>query len=224
MPGIATIPAYFKAGHASEFIGFLISIVIAFVLGVILTYFVGFEEEIAEEQGGAASAAEIEGSGNTASDSDTCSNGAVVEIASPVKGRVIPVTEVKDEVFASKGMGDGVGIMVEEGKVYAPFNGSVEALFPTGHAVGLATEGAEVLIHIGINTVELDGKGFQAHVQQGDTVKKGDLLVSFDKELIEKEGYDSTVIFIVTDLNEGRQLETKTGCTVDVLENVMRIR
>lgn len=223
MPGIATIPAYFKAGHASEFIGFLISIVIAFVLGVILTYFVGFQEEIAEEQGDAASAAEIEGSVDTEAGSNTRSAGAVVEIASPAKGQVIPVTEVKDEVFASKGMGDGVGIIAEEGKIYAPFDGSVEALFPTGHAVGLATEGAEVLIHIGINTVELDGKGFQAQVQQGDTVKKGDLLVSFDKELIEKEGYDSTVIFIVTDLEEGRQLEAKTGCTVEALENVMRI-
>lgn len=220
MPGIATIPAYFKAGHASEFIGFLISIVIAFVLGVILTYFVGFQEEIAEEQGDVASAV---GSGDTGVGSNTRSDGVVVEIASPAKGQVVPVTEVKDEVFASKGMGDGVGIIVEEGKVYAPFDGSVEALFPTGHAVGLATEGAEVLIHIGINTVELDGKGFLAQVQQGDTVKKGDLLVSFDKELIEKEGYDSTVIFIVTDLEEGRQLETKTGCTVDALENVMRI-
>lgn len=223
MPGIATIPAYFKAGHASEFIGFLISIVIAFVLGVILTYFVGFQEEIAEEQGDVVSAAETAEPTDMATGSNTCSDGAVVEIASPAKGQVIPVTEVKDEVFASKGMGDGVGIIVEEGKVYAPFDGSVEALFPTGHAVGLATEGVEVLIHIGINTVELDGKGFQAQVQQGDTVKKGDLLVSFDKELIEKEGYDSTVIFIVTDLEEGRQLEAKTGCTVEALENVMRI-
>ncbi len=224
MPGIATIPAYFKAGHAAEFIGFLISIVIAFVLGVILTYLVGFEEEIAEEQGDAASVAEIKGSGDTAAGSNTLSDGAaVVEISSPAKGRIIPVTEVKDEVFASKGMGDGVGILAEEGKVYAPFSGSIEALFPTGHAVGLSADGVEVLIHIGINTVELDGKGFRAHVQQGDTVKKGDLLVTFDKELIEKEGYDSTIIFIVTDMGEGRQLETKTGCTVDVSENVMHV-
>lgn len=148
----------------------------------------------------------------------------VVEIASPAKGRVIPITEVKDEVFASKGMGDGVGIISEEGKVYAPISGSVEALFPTGHAVGLAADGVEVLIHIGINTVELDGKGFQAHVQQGDTVKKGDLLVTFDKERMEKEGYDSTIIFIVTDMGDGVRLDTKSGCEVDVLENVMTVK
>lgn len=225
MPGIATIPAYFKSGHSSEFIGFLISIVIAFVLGTVLTCLVGFEEEVAEEQGEIASKTQIEETGDSKAVNHMPSEETeVLDIASPAKGRVIPVTEVKDEVFASKGMGDGVGIIAEEGKVYAPFNGSIEALFPTGHAVGLAADGIEVLIHIGINTVELDGKGFQAHVQQGDTVKKGDLLVTFDKELIEKEGYDPTVIFIVTDLGDRTGMTVKFGCEVDALENVISVK
>lgn len=197
MPGIATIPAYFKAGHGSEFVGFLISIVIAFVLGTILTYVIGFEEEAAA---------------------------GIFEIASPAKGHVIPVTEVKDEAFASKGMGDGVGIIAEEGNVYAPFSGSIEALFPTGHAVGLAADGVEVLIHIGINTVELDGKGFHAHVKQGDIVKKGDLLVTFDQELIEKEGYDPIIIVVLTQMGEHDQLDVKTGCEVGLLENIMSVK
>lgn len=221
MPGIATIPAYFKSGHSFEFIGFLISIVIAFVLGMILTYIVGFEEDVAEEQGSAASEARTGDTGDA--NRASSDREAAFEIASPAKGRVVSVAEVKDEVFASKGMGDGVGILAEEGKVYAPFSGSVEALFPTGHAIGLSADGVEVLIHIGINTVELDGKGFQAHVRQGDTVQKGDLLISFDKEMIEKEGYDSTIIFIVTDMGTGAQLNTKSGCEVDALENVMNI-
>lgn len=221
MPGIATIPAYFKSGHSFEFIGFLISIVIAFVLGMILTYIVGFEEDVAEEQGSAASEARTGDTGDVNRASSDREAG--FEIASPAKGRVVSVTEVKDEVFASKGMGDGVGILAEEGKVYAPFSGSVEALFPTGHAIGLSADGVEILIHIGINTVELDGKGFQAHVRQGDTVQKGDLLITFDKEMIEKEGYDSTIIFIVTDMGTGVQLNTKSGCEVDALENVMNI-
>lgn len=225
MPGIATIPAYFKSGHTSEFIGFLISIVIAFVLGAVLTYIVGFKEDIAEEQGVEAAAVEIpaETTKNTKTASHTLSDGAVLEIASPAKGRVIPVNEVKDEVFASKSMGDGVGIIVKEGKIYAPFDGNVDVLFPTGHAVGLSANNVEILIHIGINTVELDGKGFKAHVQQGDMVKKGDLLVTFDKELLEKEGYDTTVIFIVTEMGDGVQLNVKSGCEVDVLENIMSI-
>lgn len=197
MPGIATIPAYFKAGHGSEFVGFLISIVIAFVLGTILTYVIGFEEEAAA---------------------------GIFEIASPAKGHVIPVTEVKDEAFASKGMGDGVGIIAEEGNVYAPFSGSIEALFPTGHAVGLAADGVEILIHIGINTVELDGKGFHAHVKQGDIVKKGDLLVTFDQELIEKEGYDPIIIVVLTQMGEHDQLDVKTGCEVGLLENIMSVK
>lgn len=224
MPGIATIPAYFKSGHSSEFIGFLISIIIALVLGTVLTYIVGFEEDVVAEQDN-ASGPQTEEIGDMATASHTISDRAVVmEIASPAKGRVIPVTEVNDEVFASKGMGDGVGIIAEEGKVYAPFSGRVEALFPTGHAVGLVADGVEALIHIGINTVELNGKGFQAHVKQGEMVKKGDLLVMFDKEMIEEEGYDSTIIFIVTDMGDGVQLDVKSGCEVDALENVMSVK
>lgn len=197
MPGIATIPAYFKAGHMGQFLGFLLSIVIAFVLGVILTWIVGFEENVEEN------AAETENvKDKTAENEDNVKPEMV--FACPVKGEVIPVSEVKDEVFASKGMGDGVGIIPSEGKVYAPFDAVVEAVFPTGHAVGLSEDGVEVLIHIGINTVELDGKGFKVHVQQGTQVKKGDLLVTFDKKFIEEQGYDTTVIFILTDMGDRR--------------------
>lgn len=209
MPGIATIPAYFKAGHMTQFIGFLISIVIAFVLGIILTCVVGFKEDVADvEERSETLRTDMEDFG----------------IASPVKGHVIPVSEVNDEVFASKGMGDGVGIVPAEGKVYAPFDGTVEAVFPTGHAVGMSADGVELLIHIGINTVELDGKGFQAQVEQGATVKKGDLLVTFDKEFIEKEGYDATVICILTDIEDGKQLDMRTNCETDALEQIMCVR
>lgn len=231
MPGIATIPAYFKVGHTGQFIGFLISIAVAFVLGIVLTYIVGFEEEAEENlnevhQAGEESPAEqIEETVERGSVEQKASEAAEdLDIASPVRGKVIPISEVKDEVFASKGMGDGVGIYPLDGNVYAPIDGTVEAVFPTGHAVGLSAGGVELLIHIGINTVELDGRGFQAHIKQGDTVKKGDLLVTFDKELVEKAGYDTTVIFIVPDMGEGRQLDIRSGCEVKALENVMCVR
>ena len=214
MPGVATIPAYFKAGHTGQFLGFLLSIVIAFVLGTVLTLIVGFEDgtkEAAKEI-----AAENESAISVAKDS--------FDIACPVKGKVVPVSDVNDEVFSSKGMGDGIGIIPAEGKVYAPFDGTVEAVFPTGHAVGVSVNGVETLIHIGINTVELDGQGFEAKVQQGDSVKKGDLLVEFDKSYIEEKGYDNTVIFIVTEMGAYSQLEVEAGKEREALEKVMCVK
>lgn len=208
MPGIATIPAYFKVGYTSEFIGFLLSVLISFVLGAVLTWIGGFEENIAQEKPQQTKIMEKE----------------AIVLGNPVKGKVLPVSEVKDEAFASAAMGDGVGIIPADGNVYAPCDGTVEVVFPTGHAVGISTENIELLIHIGINTVELNGKGFVSHVKQGDTIRKGDLLVSFDKELIEKEGYDSTVIFIVTDKADEQTMETVTGCEVKALDEVIRIK
>lgn len=197
MPGIATLPAYFKAGHLTPFIGLVISIVVAFVLGAVLTYIVGFEDEADDETN------KIETSNET-----TETNGeATSEFVAPVTGNVIPVNQVKDEAFASEAMGKGVGIEPENGKVYAPFDGNVDAVFPTGHLVGLSDgNGAEVLIHIGVDTVKLEGKGFKTYVSQGDKVKKGDLLVEFDVELLKKEGYDTTVMFITTDTSKDVQV------------------
>ena len=197
MPGIATLPAYFKAGHTTQFIGLLISILVSFVLGAVLTMIVGFEDEADDET------KEIETSNET-----TETNGeATSEFVAPVTGNVIPVNQVKDEAFASEAMGKGVGIEPENGKVYAPFDGNVDAVFPTGHLVGLSDgNGAEVLIHIGVDTVKLEGKGFTTYVSQGDKVKKGDLLVEFDVELLKKEGYDTTVMFITTDTSKDVQV------------------
>lgn len=217
MPGIATIPAYFKAGYMSQFLGFLLSILISFVLGAVLTWIVGFKEEISEET--VIEEPTVETKQETLEDTKE-----ELIIGSPVKGYVMPVSEVKDEVFASLAMGDGVGITPVDGNVYAPCDGTVEVAFPTGHAVGLRAGGTELLIHIGIDTVALDGKGFDAKVQQGDTVKKGDLLVTFDKEFIESEGYDPTVILVFPE-SEGEQIEKLiTGEDVEILETVVKVK
>ena len=130
--------------------------------------------------------------------------------AAPVKGRVMPVTEVEDQVFASKAMGDGIAIDPAEGKIYAPFSGEITVAFPTGHAYGLkAANGKEVLIHIGMDTVELNGKGFTPHVKQGDIVKQGDLLSDVDLDYIRSQGKPVITPVIFTD---GTPVEVlKTG-------------
>ncbi len=124
------------------------------------------------------------------------------------QGQMILMEEVKDETFANKVLGDGVAIIPETGNVYAPADGFIISVFDTKHAVCFASScGTQILIHIGIDTVNLQGKYFQAHVQDGDQVKKGQLLISFDKEQIRKEGYDTVIPMIFTDLEEGRRLE-----------------
>ena len=125
-----------------------------------------------------------------------------ISIVSPLKWNVKKKKKMQDDAFASGILGKGVAIVPEEGAVYAPVDGEISALFPTLHAIGIkADSGAEVLIHIGLNTVQLNGKGFDAKIKQGDRIKAGQLLLTFDKEMIEKEGYcmETPVIISNTD-------------------------
>ena len=155
MPGIATIPAFFKEGYMSNFIGYIISIIVSFVIGVILTVVIGFKEDQAEE---------TKETDTQAFEADVKTSSNKVTLSGVVKGKAVSLTSVSDEV-----MGKGVGIMPSEGKLYAPCDGTVEALFPTHHAIGLTSkDGVEVLLHIGVNTVSMEGKGFEAHVTQGE--------------------------------------------------------
>lgn len=113
-----------------------------------------------------------------------------LEIASPIKGRVLKLESVKDAAFASGVLGKGAAVLPEEGKVYAPASGIVSALFPTLHALGIETDdGVQILIHIGLDTVQLNGEGFEAMIKQGDRIEKGQLLITFDKDVIESKGY-----------------------------------
>ena len=119
-------------------------------------------------------------------------------LASHMNGTVVPMAEVQDEAFSNCILGDGVAVEPSEGKLYAPADGEVDNLFDTHHAIGLVTEdGVEILLHIGINTVELGGKHFEAHVEVGQKVKKGDLLISFDMEAVKAAGYLLTTPMIV---------------------------
>ena len=120
-----------------------------------------------------------------------------ITFTSPMKGKVLPVTESADEMFASKMLGDGIAVDPTDGTVYAPCDGTVSLLFPTKHAVGIkSADGVELLIHVGINTVQLDGEGFEAFVAQGDTVKKGDKLLKADLDFIRKKELNPQTMMI----------------------------
>lgn len=122
-----------------------------------------------------------------------------VVLSSPLAGRVVPLNEVKDQVFSSGAMGKGIAIDPANGTLVAPVDGTITTLFPTGHAIGLTTtDGVEILMHIGMDTVELEGKGFEIFVKQEDQVKKGDLLVKFDLSLIKEAGYSTVTPIVVT--------------------------
>lgn len=141
---------------------------------------------------------------------------------SPIRGQVIPLNEVQDEAFASEALGKGFAIDPIEGKVVAPFDGKVVAIFPTKHAIGLVSEtGVEVLIHVGLNTVELNGKYFEAFVEADEAVKKGQLILAFDLEKIQAAGYVTQVPIVVTNTPQYSSIETisvgQTDCNQDIL-------
>lgn len=141
---------------------------------------------------------------------------------SPIRGKVVPLQEVQDEAFASEALGKGFAIEPIEGKVVAPFDGKVVAIFPTKHAIGLVSEtGVEILIHVGLNTVELNGQYFEAFVEVDDRIKKGQPILDFDLEKIQAAGYSTQVPIVVTNTPQYSSIETisigQTNCDQDIL-------
>lgn len=140
--------------------------------------------------------------------STTSDNDVITRIYPCTEGNIIKLSDVNDEVFSTGMMGKGFAIVPNDGKIIAPVDATVEMLFPTKHAIGLKTKsGAEILIHIGINTVELEGNGFNCHAKIGDKVKKGELLETIDLEYINTQNYDSTIMVIVTNTNQFKSID-----------------
>lgn len=146
------------------------------------------------------------------------------EIASPLKGEAVALAEVEDPTFADELLGKGVAIKPSEGKVTAPFDGKIEALFPTKHAIAMTnSDGVELMIHIGIDTVKLEGKYYEAHVDQGDIVKKGDTLITFDIDGITNAGYPVITPVIITNTTDYSDVQGITGNNVEQSDNIIRI-
>ncbi|WDU82795.1 PTS sugar transporter subunit IIA [Caloramator sp. Dgby_cultured_2] len=130
-----------------------------------------------------------------------------MEIKSPIKGKVIDVSQVPDEVFSSKMVGDGFAIDPKDNTIYSPVEGEIIQVFPTGHAIGIKTkEGLEILIHIGIDTVELKGKGFVTFVNEGDYVRVGDKLITFDLELIKNKAKSTIIPVLITNMEKVKEM------------------
>ncbi|WP_418444849.1 beta-glucoside-specific PTS transporter subunit IIABC [Catenibacterium sp.] len=145
-------------------------------------------------------------------------------IVAPVEGTIKPLEESSDAAFASGALGKGVVIIPSVGKVYAPVSGTVTVLFPSLHAIGITSDsGVELLIHIGINTVQLEGKGYTAHIKQGDHVDCGQLLVEFDMDYISKEGYSLETLVLVTNFNDLKEINITDKTNSSLKEELMHI-
>ncbi|EKB55791.1 PTS glucose transporter subunit IIA [Falseniella ignava] len=150
--------------------------------------------------------------------------GIDLKVYSPLKGKLIMLSDVDDEVFATKALGDGVAIIPEIGEVYAPFSGKVESIFTTGHAISIKSEtGADLLIHIGVNTVELDGQGFECFVTEGDLIEKGQFLIRFDIEYIKSKGLDTVTSLVVPNHTKFKEIEYEKSQNVEVGQLIMKI-
>ncbi|MBD5552355.1 MAG: PTS glucose transporter subunit IIA [Lachnospiraceae bacterium] len=147
-----------------------------------------------------------------------------IVIGSPAKGKAVPVSQVNDPTFAEEILGKGVAIMPEDGKVCAPAAGEISMVFDTLHAFSMTTnDGVELLVHIGLETVGLKGKGFTAHAKAGDKVEKGDLIITADLDAIKAEGLDTIIPVIVCNTDEYKDVESLTGKDVAVSDDVLKI-
>lgn len=187
--GIFGIPNYLHPteGMNRGFYGFIIAMIVSFVIGLIVTLIMFNDDKVDEK-----TTNEVKGEPGK----DLVHQEVLL---APVKGEIIPLSKVDDKAFSKGIIGKGLAIVPTEGKVYAPADGVITTFFPTNHAIGMTTEkGAEVLIHVGMDTVQLEGKYFTPVVKQGDKVKKGDLLLRFDETEIEKAGFSTVTPVIVT--------------------------
>lgn len=146
-------------------------------------------------------------------------------LLSPLSGTIIPLSDVNDQTFAAGLLGQGVAIEPTGDRVVAPADSKIEAIFPTGHAVALHTSnGLDVLIHVGLDTVKLAGKHFKVHASVGDQVKQGQVLIEFDRGAISAEGFDVTVPILVCNSVEFASIKGNIGKDVNELEQLITVR
>lgn len=203
-PALTTLPAFF----GDTFVIYCIGIAIAFFLAAGLTYIFGIDEEpdVTEEKSVGITHGEL-------------------DLSACVEGTVIALEQVKDPLFSTKAMGDGIAIIPSKGVLYAPTDGEITVAFPTGHAIGMVSNnGTEILMHIGLDTVNMQGKGFASKVKVGKKVKKGDILVEFSISEIEKAGYETTTMMVVTNMNAVESLDYFESDKASINNRILHVK
>ena len=195
--GITIIPGSMLYVGNQQLPQYLFMVAVSFALGFTFTYLFGYDDSMLDTP--------VEAEGPSSQETQEEEVGAPAtertdeKLHSPIVGEVVALSEVNDPVFSSGVMGQGIAVKPSKGVVYAPADAEIAIAFPTGHAYGLKTDnGAEILIHVGIDTVSLNGKGFEAKVFQGDRVRAGDIIGTFDSEVIAANGLDDTTMVIIT--------------------------
>lgn len=218
--GAAGIPGFISMlpkDYPNFFIGLILSMAVSAVLTIIFwkKFNLGAEEQAENKKAEEVKTEEI---------SEVKAVTGPEDLYSPMKGEVLPIEKSNDAAFASKAMGDGVAINPEEGVIYAPADGKISLVFPTKHAIGITLpSGAELLIHAGIDTVKMEGEGFELYAEAGDQVKKGDKLLSFDMDLVKEKGYQTQTMFLVADAN-GKELEVMPAAQADNDQKIMTLK
>lgn len=233
--GFFAIPAYInpKGGSMTTIVGVIIAGIVAFIAGFALQMLFGkksvdaeYNKKQAQKVADAANeAANITKSAPVQAILSEEKENPSTKLVSPLDGEVKPLSEIKDEVFSSGAMGEGVAIEPSEGVLHAPADGKIALVFPTGHAVGLnTTDGAEVLMHIGMDTVNLQGKGFKTLVEKGQEVKAGDPLVKFNIKEIKAAGYEVTTPVVVTNSKKYESVQQVAQGEVKVGQEILSLQ
>ena len=231
LPGPLTVVNAISKDAPMSFTGEIIGCAVAAVIAIVLIQVIGFEDPVSK---GALVAGDAEITDTKTEEvkavtedvTETASDESGVKtVMSPLDGEVIPLSEVKDEVFSSEAMGKGCAVIPTEGKVYAPFDGTIVGLLESHHAVGLESEnGIEILIHVGMDTVKLNGKHFICHVEEDQQVRKGQLLLEFDIQAIKEAGYEVTTPVIITNSDEFTDIETAVSGKVNHGDLLLNLR
>lgn len=215
-PAIVTIVQYVEESRPMSLLIAALTILITVIVAFIATMLIGFEDVVDED--------DEEEYLEEVKEEPELTDGEEITVLNPLAGEIVSLNQVKDATFSQEILGKGIAVVPAEGVVYAPFDGKVDMMFETGHAVGLTSDkGVELLIHVGIDTVNLKGQYFHPMKKTGDEVKKGDVLLTFEKEKIEQE-YDLMTPVIISNTNRYQEIKAvKTG-KANVLDSILTIR